>query len=62
MAATRSNADPGLFGPDSVTWQAHGDPMMWIAGIRALYLQACTPAPYGVSRRTATSGATPGAA
>ncbi|MFC9056496.1 oxygenase MpaB family protein [Streptomyces sp. NPDC057074] len=43
MAATRSNADPGLFGPDSVTWQAHGDPMMWIAGIRALYLQALHP-------------------
>ncbi|MFG3320651.1 oxygenase MpaB family protein [Streptomyces sp. NPDC048171] len=43
MAATRSSADPGLFGPDSVTWQAHGDPMMWIAGIRALYLQALHP-------------------
>ncbi|RSN62358.1 DUF2236 domain-containing protein [Streptomyces sp. WAC 04229] len=42
MAATR-DADPGLFGPDSVTWQAHGDPMMWIAGIRALYLQALHP-------------------
>ncbi|MEU9560287.1 oxygenase MpaB family protein [Streptomyces fumanus] len=36
-------ADPGLFGPGSVTWQAHGDPMMWIAGIRALYLQALHP-------------------
>ncbi len=36
-------ADPGLFGPDSVTWQAHGDPMMWVAGIRALYLQALHP-------------------
>ncbi|MEV5981436.1 oxygenase MpaB family protein [Streptomyces sp. NPDC052114] len=35
--------DPGLFGPDSVTWQAHSDPMMWIAGIRALYLQALHP-------------------
>ena len=35
--------DPGLFGPDSVTWQTHGDPMMWIAGIRALYLQALHP-------------------
>ncbi|MFB7653564.1 MULTISPECIES: oxygenase MpaB family protein [unclassified Streptomyces] len=43
MAAMRSNADPGLFGPDSVTWQAHGDPMMWIGGIRALYLQALHP-------------------
>ncbi len=35
--------DPGLFGPDSVTWQMHGDPMMWIAGVRALYLQALHP-------------------
>ncbi|MFJ9152332.1 oxygenase MpaB family protein [Streptomyces sp. NPDC102270] len=36
-------ADPGLFGPSSVTWQLHGDPMMWVAGIRALYLQALHP-------------------
>ncbi len=35
--------DPGLFGPGSVTWQMHGDPMMWVAGIRALYLQALHP-------------------
>ena len=35
--------DPGLFGPSSVTWQMHGDPMMWVAGIRALYLQALNP-------------------
>jgi uncharacterized protein (DUF2236 family) len=38
-----SEADPGLFGPGSVTWQLHSDPMMWIAGIRALYLQALHP-------------------
>ncbi|WP_190199788.1 oxygenase MpaB family protein [Streptomyces djakartensis] len=38
-----TGADPGLFGPSSVTWQLHGDPMMWIAGIRALYLQALHP-------------------
>lgn len=37
------DADPGLFGPDSVTWQMHGDPVMWIAGVRALYLQALHP-------------------
>ncbi|MEU6853155.1 oxygenase MpaB family protein [Actinacidiphila alni] len=37
------DADPGLFGPDSVTWQLHGDPIMWVAGIRALYLQALHP-------------------
>ncbi|MFI1393534.1 oxygenase MpaB family protein [Streptomyces sp. NPDC020681] len=36
-------ADPGLFGPESVTWQMHADPMMWVAGVRALYLQALHP-------------------
>ncbi|MFG2806663.1 oxygenase MpaB family protein [Streptomyces massasporeus] len=35
-----TDADPGLFGPESVTWQLHSDPVMWIAGVRALYLQA----------------------
>lgn len=39
----RQDADPGLFGPDSVTWHLHGDPVMWIAGVRALYLQALHP-------------------
>ncbi|MFP3989708.1 oxygenase MpaB family protein [Streptomyces sp. E11-3] len=38
-----STADPGLFGPASVTWQTHSDPAMWIAGMRALYLQALHP-------------------
>ncbi|MFE2057024.1 oxygenase MpaB family protein [Streptomyces sp. NPDC059446] len=38
-----NDPDPGLFGPDSVTWQMHGDPMMWVAGVRALYLQALHP-------------------
>ncbi|MEU3369949.1 oxygenase MpaB family protein [Streptomyces sp. NPDC006660] len=37
------DGDPGHFGPRSVTWQVHSDPMMWIAGIRALYLQALHP-------------------
>lgn len=36
-------ADPGLFGPDSVTWQVHSDPTMVVAGIRALFLQALHP-------------------
>ncbi|MFJ5551775.1 oxygenase MpaB family protein [Streptomyces sp. NPDC093225] len=35
--------DPGLYGPGSVTWQCHGDPIMWLAGVRALYLQALHP-------------------
>lgn len=38
-----ADADPGLFGPDSVTWRMHADPMMWVAGVRALYLQALHP-------------------
>ncbi|MEU5424711.1 oxygenase MpaB family protein [Streptomyces olivoreticuli] len=47
-------ADPGLFGPASVTWQLHGDPMMWIAGVRALWLQALHPrAVRGVTQNSA---------
>lgn len=38
-----NDADPGLFGPSTVTWQMHGDPMMWVAGVRALYFQALHP-------------------
>ncbi len=33
-------ADCGLFGPRSATWHLMGEPILWIAGIRALYLQA----------------------
>src|SRR3954452_23132182 len=36
--------DAGLFGPDSVTWRVHSDPVLWIAGLRALLLQATHPA------------------
>jgi uncharacterized protein (DUF2236 family) len=35
--------DQGLFGPDSVTWRVMAEPVMWIAGLRALYLQALHP-------------------
>lgn len=42
MDALRTG-EQGLFGPSSVTWQMHGDPMMWVAGVRALYLQALHP-------------------
>ncbi|MEV5158298.1 oxygenase MpaB family protein [Streptomyces sp. NPDC053728] len=38
-----NDPDAGLFGPGSVTWQMHADPMMWVAGVRALYLQALHP-------------------
>nr|WP_293397609.1 oxygenase MpaB family protein [Nevskia sp.] len=37
--------DPGLFGPDSVTWRIHGDfPAMMAGGIGALMLQTLHPA------------------
>ena len=35
--------DPGLHGPDSVTWRVHADPSMPLAGLRALLLQALHP-------------------
>jgi uncharacterized protein (DUF2236 family) len=34
----------GLFGPETVTWRVHGDPILWVAGLRALLLQALHPA------------------
>jgi uncharacterized protein (DUF2236 family) len=36
-------ADVGLYGPDSVTWRVHADPVMALAGPRALLLQALQP-------------------
>lgn len=35
--------DPGLFGPDSVTWRVMGDPASFVGGIRALMIQAAHP-------------------
>jgi uncharacterized protein (DUF2236 family) len=35
--------DTGLFDPDTVTWRIHADPVMGLAGLRALYLQALHP-------------------
>ncbi|GIG68370.1 oxygenase MpaB family protein [Phytomonospora endophytica] len=37
------NGDHGLFGPDSVTWPVHTELVMWIGGLRALYLQSLHP-------------------
>lgn len=37
------SADVGLFGPDSVTWKLHAEPILFLGGIRALYLQALHP-------------------
>ncbi len=36
-------ADPGLFGPQSITWRVHADPLIWLGGLRALLLQAVHP-------------------
>lgn len=33
----------GLFGPGSVTWRIMDEPVIWIAGLRSLYLQALNP-------------------
>jgi len=35
--------DPGIYGPDSVTWRVHADPSMALSGLRALLLQALHP-------------------
>ena len=37
------DADPGLYGPDSITWRVHADPSMALSGLRALLLQALHP-------------------
>lgn len=33
----------GLYGPGSVTWRVMSEPVMWVAGLRAMYLQALHP-------------------
>ncbi|MGW0502513.1 oxygenase MpaB family protein [Micromonospora sp. NPDC003241] len=37
------STDTGLFGPDSVTWKLHAEPILLLAGLRSLYLQALHP-------------------
>jgi uncharacterized protein (DUF2236 family) len=41
--AVSFDEDPGLFGPDSATWEVHGDASMIIGGLRALLLQTMHP-------------------
>ena len=36
-------SDLGYFGPDSVTWRVHGEPVAIVGGLRALLLQALHP-------------------
>jgi uncharacterized protein (DUF2236 family) len=35
--------DLGLFGPESVTWRVHAEPILALGGLRALYLQTLYP-------------------
>jgi len=38
-----SSPDLGLFGPESVTWKVHNEPIVAMGGLRSLYLQALHP-------------------
>ncbi|MFI6760353.1 oxygenase MpaB family protein [Micromonospora sp. NPDC050417] len=40
---TGPDDDLGLFGPGSVTWKVHREPILILAGLRSLYLQALHP-------------------
>ena len=37
------STDFGLFGPGSVTWKLHAEPILLLGGLRSLYLQALHP-------------------
>ena len=37
------DGDAGIFGPDSVAWRIHADPVMLVGGLRALLVQALEP-------------------
>lgn len=37
------HGDPGLFGPDSMTWRVVGDSAAFVGGVRALLIQAAHP-------------------
>lgn len=43
MVTDLGDVDLGLFGPDSVSWRVHSEPILALAGLRALYLQALHP-------------------
>ncbi|GAA1995656.1 DUF2236 domain-containing protein [Nakamurella flavida] len=42
-APVELSVDGGLFGPDSITWRVHADPVFPLGGMRALLLQALHP-------------------
>src|SRR3954468_23595516 len=37
------SGDLGLFGPGSITWKLHQEPILLLGGLRSLYLQALHP-------------------
>jgi uncharacterized protein (DUF2236 family) len=41
--APEYDGEAGLFGPESVTWRLHAEPLMGVAGLRAMLLQALHP-------------------
>jgi uncharacterized protein (DUF2236 family) len=43
--STRADPTPdlGLFGPDSVSWRVHAEPILWFSALRALFLQMLLP-------------------
>jgi uncharacterized protein (DUF2236 family) len=43
MTSTTPDPDTGLFGPHSVTWRVHLEPVLIVGGLRALIMQALHP-------------------
>lgn len=47
MTSTEARPDPtddlGLFGPGSVSWRVHAEPILWLSAFRALLLQMMEP-------------------
>lgn len=43
MSSALAEEDLGLFGPGSMTWRVHIEPITWVAGFRALLLQSLEP-------------------
>jgi uncharacterized protein (DUF2236 family) len=43
VTAVADDIDTGLFGPHSVTWRVHLEPVLYVGGLRALILQALHP-------------------
>jgi uncharacterized protein (DUF2236 family) len=43
MTVVLDDTDTGLFGPHSLTWRVHLEPILFVGGLRALILQALHP-------------------